>query len=224
MVLAAALALTAGCGGGNGGKPQGVKASGAVSTPKLTSALLTSSDVPHVQVIPASTKSQLLGGPQKTSDPACQPVADQWVSRPKYPRQVYTGAMVTDTAAKDKKAKTVTLEVIASYKRGDAHSVLDALTTALKTCRKYEVTRNGVASTFSVEPVTGETGTLGDQQATYRVTDTARGTASGVLVTVVRVGDTTAAYETVRADHTPATLRAAITLKQTAKLRKAASG
>jgi hypothetical protein len=228
-VLVPALALSAGCSGSKAKTPDPgtIRASGAVSTAKLTSALLTSSDVPHVQVMPAGSKTQLLGGATKADNPACQPIADQWSSRPKHPRQVYTGAMVTDTTDKDKKAKAITLEVIASYTPGTARSVLDELTTALRTCRNFKATRDtGAVTTFSVQPVQPATGAapLGDQQATYTIADTARGAAGIVLVTVVRSGDTTAAYETVRADHQPATLRPSIPLKQAEKLKDAATG
>ncbi|MFJ5608854.1 hypothetical protein ACIQCJ_05645 [Streptomyces sp. NPDC093221] len=236
-VLAAAalvpvLALTAACGGGGGGddkakkEPGPVRASGAVSTAKLTSALLTSSDVPHVQVLPAGSKTQLLGPATTVDNAACQPVADQWSSRPKHTRQVYTGAMVTDTADKDKNAKAISLEVIASYAPGTAETVLDELTTALKTCRGFKATRDGGVTSYTVRPVAPPAGrpALGDQEVAYTIADTARGAAGVVLVTVVRSGGATAAYETVRADHKTATLRAAIALKQAEKLRAAATG
>jgi hypothetical protein len=230
--LLPALALTAACGGGDGAaaaakEPQGVVASGAVSTPKLTGALLTAGDVPDVQVLPAGSKTQLLGGAQRADRPQCQPIVDQWSSQPKHPRQVYTGAMITDTAAKDKKAKTISLTVIASYKPGDAKAVLDELTAAVRVCRDYRVTRNGATSTFSVRPATASAtgaGAYGDQQVAYTIAGTARGAAGVVLVTVVRTGETTAGYETVRADHQLAALRPAIPLKQSAKLRAAATG
>ncbi|HEY5834189.1 hypothetical protein [Streptomyces sp.] len=45
-----------------------------------------------------------------------------------------------------------------------------------------------------------------------------------MLVTVVRTGETTAAYETPRADHRPPTLRPDIPRTQSAKLREAARG
>ncbi|MBY8876839.1 sensor domain-containing protein [Actinacidiphila acidipaludis] len=222
--LLPALALTAACGGdGKSGKdqPKNVRASGAVSTANLTQALLTSKDVPHVQVLPAGSKGQLLGGPQTADRPACQPVADQWSSQPKHPRQVYVGAMITDTAASDKNAKTISLTVVASYTAGEAKAVLDDLTTSLKTCTSFSSTRNGVSTTFAVKPVPATT-TYGDQQASYTIGDTRKGQAGTVLVTVIRVGDTTAAYETLRADHKPATLRDAVPLRQVAKLRDAA--
>ena len=50
------------------------------------------------QVLPSASKEQLLGGPQKADPPQCQPIADEWASRPKHPRQVYAGALLTDTA------------------------------------------------------------------------------------------------------------------------------
>jgi PknH-like extracellular domain len=221
-LLVPALALTAACGGGTAKKPQDVVASGAVSTSKLTQALLTSKDVPDVTVLPAGSKTQLLGGPQKADKPACQPVADQWSTRPKHPRQVYAGALVTDTA--DKNAKAISLLVVSSYKSGEAGTEVDELAAALKTCHGYKTTRNGTTTDFAVKAVPATGGGIGDQRVTYTVTDTARGAAGTVLVTVVRSGDTTAAYETVRADHKPATLRPAIALKQAAKLRKAATG
>ncbi|MCL2552700.1 MAG: sensor domain-containing protein [Actinomycetia bacterium] len=226
--LVPALALTAACGGGGGGKdaaptPQGVRASGAVSTAKLTQALLTSKDVSDVQVLPAGTKEQLLGDRQQTDHPACQAVADQWSSRPAHPRQVYVGAMLTDTAAKDKNAKTISLSVVASYTAGEAEQVLDDLTTSLKTCTSYSSTRNGTTTTYAVKAVPN-TATYGDQQATYTIGDSKAGPSGAVLVTVIRVGDATAAYETLRADHKPATLRSAIPLAQVAKLREAAKG
>lgn len=231
VVAAAALlpvlALAAGCGGGGSGdgdgkkEPGPIKASGAVSTAKLTAALLTSKDVPHVQVLPAGSKQQLLGDAQKADVAACQPVVDQWSSQPAHPRQVYTGAMVTDTTDPDKGAKAISLTVIASYKVGDAVKVLDELSAALKTCRTYALVRGGVTSHFTVRPATAAPG-LGDQAVSYVIGDTAKGAAGEVLVTVLRVGDTTAAYETVRADHKPAQLRPAIPQKQAAKLRDAA--
>ena len=226
--LVPALALTAGCGGGGGDggkakKPGPVVASGAVSAGKLTSALLGGSDVPKVQVLPAGNKDQLLGGPQQVDKPACQPVSDEWSSQPKHPRQVYTGAMITDTSSPDKKAKAISLTVIASYKKGEAQAVLDELTTALKTCSGYQVTRSGTTTSFVVKPAPVSPG-LGDQQVAYTVGDKSKGAAGTVLVTVVRVGDTTAAYETIRADHGTATLNEAIALKQAAKLRAAAGG
>jgi hypothetical protein len=219
--LLPALALTAACGGGGKKAPQDIRASGAVRTAQLTQALLTSKDVPHVQVLPAGSKTQLLGGPQKAAPAVCQPVADQWSSQPKHPRQVYVGGMLTDTADSDKNAKTISLSVVATYKSGEAGQVLDDLAAAVKSCTSYKTTRNGVTSTFQVHALPQATG-LGDQQVTYTVGDAAKGAAGTVLVTVVRVGDTTAAYESLRADHTLATLRAAIPLKQAAKLREAA--
>ncbi|WNI15847.1 sensor domain-containing protein [Actinacidiphila sp. ITFR-21] len=218
------LAVTAGCGGGGGKQPEPVKASGAVPVAALTQALLTSSDVAHVQVLPSGSKSQLLGGPQKADPAACQPVVDQWTTRPKHPRQVYAGALLTDTADQDRNAKAISLEVIASYKAGEAGSVLDELTAALRTCRSYKVTRAGTTSTFDVEPVPATGAPLGDQQVTYTVSDPTKGAKGTVLVTVVRSGDATAAYETVRADHKTAALRPAIPLKQAAKLKAAAGG
>lgn len=226
--LVPVLALTAACGGGGGGKdkkePGPIRASGAVSTARLTSALLTPKDVSHIQVLPAGTKTQLLGGSTKSDIAACQPVADQWSSQPKHTRQVYTGAMVTDTADPDKKAKTINLTVIASYTKGTAHEVLDELTTALKTCRGFKATRAGGSVTdYVVQPVQPPAGAapLGDQQVTYTIRD-AKSAQAAVLVTVLRAGDATAAFETVRADHQPASLREAIPLKQAEKLRKAA--
>lgn len=231
VTLLPAVALTAGCSSGGKAKPQDkpgtIRASGAVSTARLTSALLTSSDLPHVQVIPAAAKTLLLGSAGTADDAACQPIVDQWSSQPKHPRQVYSGGMVTDTTDvtdADKKAKAISLTVIASYTSGTARSVLDELTTALGACRTFKVTRaTGTVTTFDVERVR-PAAPLGDQQATYTITDAARGAAGSVLVTVVRSGDTTAAYETVRSDHKPATLRPSIPLKQTEKLRKAATG
>ncbi|MFG1809153.1 hypothetical protein [Streptomyces sp. NPDC049040] len=220
--LLPALALATGCGGGKD-KPGPVKASGAVSIAKLTSALLTSTDLPHVQVLPAGSKEQLLGAAQKADVAACQPVLDQWSSQPRHPRQVYTGAMVTDTTDKDKNAKAISLSVIASYKTGDATAVLDELATSVAACRSFGVVRGGVTTHFEVRPATTAAG-LGDQQVTYTIGDTAKGAAGQVLVTVVRAGDATAAYETVRADHKPASLRRTIPVKQVAKLRTAAKG
>lgn len=215
--LLPALALTAGCGGGSSKSDKG-------SSPaaKLTQALLTNSDVPDVTVVPARDKAQLLAGPVKTTPPACQPIADQWSDNAKHVRQIYTGGIVTDTTTKVKASKTISLEVIASYKPGEAKAVLDELSAALAACRNYTVTRNKVTSTFSVQPTPAPGAPIGDQQVTYTVADTSRGAAGIVLVTVVRVGDSTAAYETVRQDHKPAVLRAAIPLKQVAKLRDAA--
>ncbi|UWE08100.1 hypothetical protein [Actinacidiphila bryophytorum] len=220
--LLPALALATACGGGGGKEGPGpVKASGAVPIAKLTSALLTSSDVPHVQVLPAGSKDQLLGAAQKADTAACQPIVDQWSSQPKHPRQVYTGAMVTDTTDKDKGAKTISLTVVASYKAGDAKAVLDELAAAVAACHQYSLVRGGVTTHFAVAPATAEAG-LGDQQVAYTVGDTAKGAAGQVLVTVVRAGDTTAAFETLRADHKPASLRRTIPVKQVAKLRTAA--
>lgn len=221
--LVPVLALTAACGGsghGSAAKPK----DGVLPAAALSKALLTSKDISHVQVVPASAKVQLFGGAQKIDTPACAPVADQWSISPAHPRHAYAGAMVTDTAAKDPKAKTITLEVVASYRPGEARSVLDALATALKTCHGYRTTRNGTTTAFTVKAVAVSGGHLGDQQVIYTITDAAAGAASSVLVTVVRAGNATAAYETVRADHGPAALRPAIPQKQTDKLRSAGAG
>ncbi|MFI0895992.1 hypothetical protein [Streptomyces sp. NPDC020983] len=218
------LALAAGCGGG-GGKDGPTVAKGEVSTAKLTSALLTSQDVPHVQVLPAGSKQQLLGDAQKADTAACQPIVDQWSSQPRYRRQVYTGAMVTDTtdatSTATKGAKAISLTVIASYKKGDAARVLHDLAAAVTACHSYSVVRGGVTSHFTVRPAAADAG-LGDERVAYVIGDSAKGTGGQVLVTVIRVGDTTAAYETVRADHQPAQLRSSIPVEQVAKLRKAA--
>jgi hypothetical protein len=221
--LLPALARTAACGGSDGKRqPDVVKASGEVPAAKLTQALLTSSDVPDVQVLPAGTTTQLLGGKQTPDKAACQPIADQWSTQPTHPRQVYAGGMVTDTAAKDKNAKTISLTVVASYKKGEAKSVLDELATALKTCATYHVTRSGTTTTFLIKTAPVASG-LGDQRVAYTIADASKPTGI-VLVTVIRVGDSTAAYETVRADKKVAALRDAIPLKQVAKLRTAATG
>ncbi len=221
--LVPVLVLTAACGGGDkkAPAPQDVLASGAVSTAKLTQALLTDGDVDHVQVLPAGSKTQLLGGEQQADPGSCEPIADQWSSRPKHPRQVYVGAMLTDTADKDKNAKTISLTVVATYKKGEAKQAMDDLAAALRTCTSYRTTRNGVTTTFRVTAVP-QPSSAGDQQLAYTIADPAKGDAGRALVTVVRVGDTTAAYESVRADHKLATLRAAIPAEQAAKLRKAA--
>jgi hypothetical protein len=222
--LLPALALATGCGGGGGDakdSPGPVAASGAVPIAKLTSALLKSSDVPHVQVLPAGGKDQLLGPAQKADVAACQPVVDQWSSKPKHLRQVYTGAMVTDTTDQDKGAKTISLTVVASYKVGDAKAVLDELAAAVAVCRNYAVVRGGTTVHFAVQPAPAPAG-VGDQQVSYTIGDTSKGAAGQVLVTVIRAGETTAAFETVRADHNPATLRRTIPVEQVAKLRAAA--
>jgi hypothetical protein len=222
--LLPALVLTAGCGGGGGGggSKGGGKGGATSAGAKFSQALLGDSDVPHVTVVPATDKGQLLGGGLKASRPACQPVADEWSTRAGHVRQVYSGGIVTDTATGVKASKTISLEVIAAYKPGEARAVLDDLAAAVASCRNYSVTRNGTTSTFSVLPAPAAGAPLGDQQVTYTVADTSRGAAGIVLVTVVRVGDSTAAFETVRQDHRPAALRAAIPLKQAAKLRAAA--
>lgn len=217
--LVPVLALTAACGGGS--SKSDTSASPAA---KLTKALLTNSDVPAVTVVPATDKAQLLGGAVKVDRPACQPIADQWSDKAKHARQVYTGGIVTDTVTKVKASKTISLEVIASYKPGEAKTVLDELAAAVASCRNYSVTRNHVTSTFSVQPAPAPSAPIGDQEVTYTVADTSRGAAGIVLVTVVRAGDTTAAYETVRQDRKTAALRAAIPLKQVAKLRDEAKG
>ncbi len=222
-VLVPVLALTAACGGSGHGSAPAPK-DGVLPAAALGHALLTSKDVPRVQVVPASPKVRLFGGAQKIDTPACAPVADQWSSTPAHARHAYAGAMVTDTAAKDAKAKTITLEVVASYKPGEAESVLDALAGALKTCHGYRTTRNGATTAFTVKAVAAPGDSLGDQQVAYTVTDAAAGAASAVLVTVVRAGNATAAYETVRADHGPPALRPAIPRKQTDRLRSAGSG
>ena len=95
------------------------------------------------------------------------------------------------------------------------------LAAAVAACRAYSVVRGGVTTHFAVRSATAPAG-LGDQQVSYIVGDTSKGAAGEVLVTVVRAGDTTAAYETVRADHKPAALRGTIPAKQVAKLRAAA--
>lgn len=213
------LALTAACGGG-GDKKSHADPSATLSAGALTKALLTSDDVSHVQVVAATSKEQLLGGAQKADKPACQPVADQFSDVPRHQRLVYAGGMVTDTAAKDKNAKTISLSVIAAYKPGDAKLVLDDLIGALKNCTSYKTTRNGTATTFAVKPVP-LAAHYGDQQVAYTIGDVRQGQTGTVLVTVVRVGNTTAAYETLRADRKPAVLRGAIPLKQAAKLRDA---
>lgn len=219
--LVPALALTAACGGGGKSKD-----SGSAASQKLTRSVITAKDVDHLTVVPATAKSQLLGAKQATDPAACQPVADQWSLQPKLARSVYTGALVTDTAAKDKGAKTISLEVVASYPAGRAKQVLDQLSAAIAHCPSYKVTRSGRTSTFTVKRVDGSAatgGTFGDQQVTYTVTDPALGASGIALVTVVRVGDSTAAFETVRSDHKTASLRAAITSKQVDKLRAAAA-
>ncbi|SDN87538.1 sensor domain-containing protein [Actinacidiphila guanduensis] len=209
--LVPVLALTAACGSSK--KP-------LTPAQQITKSLLTSKDVPHVAMSPSTATTQLLGGAQRASRPDCQPLADQWSSKPsRYTPLVYTGGVLTDTAAKDKNAKTISLEAIALYKPGQAKSVLDALAAALRTCHGYSTTRGGATSTFTVTPGSASGPRLGDQQVVYTVRDPKLGASGTVLVTVVRAGDATAAYETVRADHKAAALRPAIALKQTAKLR-----
>ncbi len=218
-VLVPALALTAACGGGKS------KDSGSAASKKLTGSVITAKDVDHLKVVPATDDSQLLGAEQTTDPAACQPVADQWSLEPKLARTVYTGALVTDTAAAEAGAKTISLEVVASYRAGRAKQVLDQLSAAVAHCSGYKVTRNGRTSTFTVKSVAASAavgGTFGDQQVTYTVSDPALGASGMALVTVVRVGDFVAAFETVRADHKTAALRAEIASKQVDKLRAAA--
>lgn len=221
------LALAAGCGGGGGGGGKS-SANGGGDTKDaatgLTRSLLTSKDLPGVTVVPATSTDQLLGGPQQVTPAACRPIADQWNAHPVRPRQSYAGAMVTDTAAKARASKTISLELIASYRPGEAKAVLDELTTAVRGCRNYHVTRGTATTTISVQPAPDGGTRLGDQQIAYTVADTSGGAKGIVLVTVVRTGDTIAAYETLRQDHQPATLRPAIPLAQAAKLRTASGG
>jgi hypothetical protein len=207
-----ALALTAACGSK---KPE-------TPAERLLHTMLGSKDVPHVKVVPSTSSSQLLGGAQKADKPDCQPLADQWSTKPsRHKPQMYTGGVLTDTADKGSGAKEISLEVLATYKHGEAQQVLDSLASALRTCRGYQTVRNGTTTHFTVEPHAASGTPLGDQQVSYSVTDPAMGAQGTVLITVVRVGDTTASYETVRSDHKTAVLRPAIPLKQTAKLRAA---
>jgi hypothetical protein len=131
--------------------------------------------------------------------------------------------MVTDTTdvAEDKGSKAISLTVIASYKKGDAKKVLDDLAASVAACREYSVVRGKATSHFAVRAAAADPG-LGDQRVAYVIGDTSKGAPGEVLVTVIRVGDTTAAYETVRADRKPAQLRRTIPAKQVAKLRAAA--
>jgi hypothetical protein len=212
------LALTAACGGGG----KGGDGSASASSDRLTRAMISAKDADHLQVVAATSKAQLLGAEQTTDPAACQPVADQWSSEPAIDRQVYTGAMVTDSAAKDKGAKTISLEVVASYPSGRAKTVLDHLAAAVAGCHSYKVTRSGRTSTFDVKAVTPTAATggrFGDQQVSYTVADPALGASGVALVSVIRVGDSTAAFETVRADRKTAALRPAIVRKQADKLR-----
>jgi len=210
LVLVPALALTAACGSHKPDTP----------AQRLLHAMLGSKDVPDLKVVPSTSSSQLLGGAQKADKADCQPLADQWSTKPsRFTPQVYTGGVLTDTADKDPNAKEITLEVLATYKAGQAKQLLDSLASALRTCHGYQTVRNGTTSHFTVAPHPATGTPLGDQQVSYTVTDPAMGAAGTVLVTVVRVGDSTAAYETVRADHKAAALRPAIPLEQTAKLR-----
>ncbi|WP_037910429.1 sensor domain-containing protein [Actinacidiphila yeochonensis] len=211
LVLLPALALTAACGAKKPDTP----------AQRLVHAMLGSKDVPQVKAVPSTASNQLLGDAQKADKAECQPMADQWSTKPsRHTPQVYTGGVLTDTAATDPNAKEITLEVLATYKPGEARQVLDALTSALRACHGYTTVRNGTTTHFTVVAHPASGAPLGDQQVSYSVTDPALGAQGTVLVTVVRVGDSTAAYETVRADHRTAVLRPAIPLKQSAKLRE----
>lgn len=202
--VAAALGLTAACGGGGGvggkgAKPSKAKGSetapadpkaspadsGALTRAELEKAALASGDVKDYQVkkMPASD----IGLDSVPADPAaCQPIADMFLFTSDPAARAATGRSF---AAKDDLDASVTSLALLAYGSGEAEKVLDGLRTSTGKCTKYEHTGYQYSGVKVLKDPD-----LGDESVAYRLLGSIEGASVPTTFTVVRVGTTVVTF------------------------------
>jgi hypothetical protein len=189
---------------------------------QLTSALVTGKDVPGYTVQVSQTNAtDAQDNATLTADKKnCQPLADVTSSKPTVHRMAFVGAAFAKTPVGQTTPAEINQMLVASHAPGDAQKVIDSVKSALGSCTGFSATDNtGTKTPFSVTKAPGAG--VGDDSASYVMTDTADKKTGAALVSVVRTGDTITAYLSVKSAGGAGSLPLDVARKQDAKLKAA---
>ncbi|MEU3458673.1 sensor domain-containing protein [Streptomyces sp. NPDC006733] len=230
------LALGAACSGDDGGSGDekgkaGATTSAAASptTPakapltaaQLRAALVKDAEVPGYKV-EASKNEAMSPEDAMTSDkPECQPLADPPSTKPKYARKAFVGASVGKVdPANLPGGIQLTQMLLASHAPGDAAKMVADIRQALEKCTAFTATDGaGKKTPFAIKK--GPAVTAGDEAVAYVMSDTGDKEGGTALVTVVRSGDASVTYLSVKGTGQAGDPPLAVAGKQDAKLKAA---
>ncbi|WNI15846.1 hypothetical protein [Actinacidiphila sp. ITFR-21] len=230
VALLPALLLAAACssnsadadGHSKGTAPASAAARAPLTKAQLTSALVTTTDVPGytVQVSQTDATDSTDDSTLTADEPACQPLADITSSKPKIHRMAFVGAAFAKTPVGQATPAQIDQMLVASHAPGDAQKVIDSVKTALGSCTSFNAIDNtGTKTPFAITKAAGVA--TGDASASYVMTDTADKKTGAALVTVVKSGDTITAYLSVKSAGGAGQLPLAVAVKQNDKLKAA---
>ncbi|MDF9813624.1 sensor domain-containing protein [Streptomyces sp. SPB162] len=229
------LALAGACSGADGGSDGGkgkdgattpaASPTGAAKAPltaaQLRTALVKDAELPGYKIEASKSEAMSAADAMTTDKPECQPLADPPSTKPKYARKAFVGASVAQADPRNL-ASTLQLTqmLLASHAPGDAAKMVADIRQALEKCTAFTATDGaGKKTSFAIKK--GPAVTLGDEAVTYVMTDTGDKEGGTALVTVVRTGEASATYLSVKGTGQAGDPPLTVVHKQDAKLRAA---
>lgn len=232
------LALATACSGDDGGKSDGKKKDGTTTAPvtspttaakppltaaQLRAALVKDADVPGYKVEASKDEAMSPDDAMTADKPECQPLADPPSTRPKIPRTAFVGASVGKMDAANLPAGIQLNQLLlASHAPGDAAKMVAGIRQALEKCTAFTATDGtGKKTPFAIRK--GPEVTVGDEAVSYVMSDTSDKEGGTALVTVVRTGDSSVTYLSVKGAGGAGDVPLDIARKQDARLKAAAA-
>ncbi|MCZ4095776.1 sensor domain-containing protein [Streptomyces sp. SID13666] len=211
------LALAAACSGDDGGSGDGKGKDGATTAPatsaagsstgaakapltaaQLRSALVKDTEVPGYKIEASKNEAMSPDDVMTTDKPECQPLADPPSTRPKYARKAFVGASVGKIDPANLPAGVeLTQMLLASHAPGEAGKMVADIRQALDKCTAFTAT-DGTGKKIPFAIRKGPAVTVGDEAVSYVMADTGDKEGGTALVTVVRTGDASVTYLSVK--------------------------
>ncbi|MFD4629932.1 hypothetical protein ACFVYR_34465 [Streptomyces sp. NPDC058284] len=198
--VAAALGLTAACGGGNGGdgdkssepsksaQAPAEKKAPALSAAALEKAVLSKDDIKGYKFEKISA-AEMPSEPVPADPAACQSLADMFMFATEPAAKSRVGRTLTDADELD--AMVVSLALMA-HGQDDAEKIMEGLRTATKKCTAYEHADSKYRDVAALP-----TPEAGDESVSYKVVGLIEGQKTPMSFTVVRSGSTLAAFYSI---------------------------
>ncbi|MCZ4125205.1 sensor domain-containing protein [Streptomyces sp. H39-S7] len=234
------LALAAACSGDDGGDGDGKGKDGATTAPatsaaasstgaakapltaaQLRAALVKDADVPGYKIEASKNEAMSPDDAMTTDKPECQPLADPPSTKPKYARKAFVGASVAKADPANLPASVeLTQMLLSSHAPGEAAKMVADIRQALDKCTAFTSTDGtGKKTPFSIKK--GPAVTAGDEAVAYVMADASDKEGGTALVTVVRTGEATVTYLSVKGSGQAGDPPLVVARKQDTKLKAA---
>lgn len=239
-VVLPVLALAGACSGDDGGSDDGKGKDGATTAPatsaaasptaaakapltaaQLRAALVKDAEVPGYKIEASANEAMSPDDAMTTDKPECQPLADPPSTRPKYARKAFVGASAGKADPGNLPASVeLTQLLLASHAPGDAAKMVADIRQALQKCTAFTATDGaGKKTPFTIKK--GPAVTVGDESVAYAMSDTSDKEGGTALVTVVRSGDASVTYLSVKGTGQAGDPPLVVARKQDTKLKAA---